>query len=236
MIVSKDGDGLRFVLQTDHADIAGQLARRWAEPFAPYASVVLAADLHDEGWRTWEAAPDGPRSFLQMRPEVHTAFYAAGLDRVERLDCAAALLCSLHASGLYNGGFGMRQAPAELAPVAQAFLAAEESRRGRLGALDDQVRRNYRLLQVWDQLALAVCGHPVRRAAGAFDVARPAAGRLTVAPWPFREPEVAVAVPFRVLPERDWAGADAFRAALAAAPWQAEAVVLAAEPPGGQPG
>lgn len=227
MIIRQDGDdGLRFVLQTDHAAIAGDLARRWAEPFAPYASLVLAADLHDEGWRLWDAVPDGPRSFLQMDPEVHTAFYAAGVDRVEGLDPTAALLCSLHASGLYNGGFGMRQAPAELPPVAQRFLAREEARRALLGAVDEAVWRNYRLLQVWDQLALAVCGHPVRRAAGAFDVRCPAAGRLVIDPWPFREPEVVLAVPYRRLPDQPWADAAAFRAALAAAPWQAEAVVL----------
>jgi hypothetical protein len=227
VILRREAGEVRIVLQTDHAAVAAELARRWAEPFIPHAPVVLAAAMHDEGWRLWEAAPDRLRSFLQMEPSVHTTFYAAGVDRVEALDPYAALLCSLHASGLYNGAFGMREAPAELSPVAAAFLAAEQARRQRLPGLDDNAWRNYRLLQSWDQMALAVCGHPVKAAAGNLALGR-SGGRLTVSPWPFREESFALAVPFRRLADQPWDDAESFRAALAAAPWEAEAVVLAA--------
>ena len=229
MILRTDAAHVRIVLQTDHATIAAELARRWAEDFQPHAAVVLAAAMHDEGWRIWESAPDGLRSFLRMDPAVHAAFYAAGVDRVERLDRDAAVLCSLHASGLYNGAFGARQAPPETA-VGTALLAAEEARRARLGPVDDNMWRNYRLLQTWDQLALVICGHPLSRTAGGLAVVASPMGRVTIAPWPFREGEVALAVPYRRLPAGDWSDGQAFRQALADAPWEANAVVLAPGP------
>lgn len=235
MIVTPRDGTVRLVLQTDHAAIAGELARRWGEFFTPFAPVVLAAALHDEGWRLWEDTPDlapdtrRPRGFTEMDPAEHTAFYAAGIDRTVSLDPYAGLLCSLHASGLYNGRFGRQQRvlrePEDQA-VAGVFLDHEAQRRERIGiALDDAVWRNYRLLQVWDTLSLAICGREVHSLPDGTRVTR-AGDHLTLAPWPFHDPQLVLAVPCRQLPDRAWPEAAIFREALRAAPAAAYAVVL----------
>ena len=54
MIVGERQDEVVLVRQIDHARLAGELARQWGNgPFErpePFDSVVLATDMHDEGW------------------------------------------------------------------------------------------------------------------------------------------------------------------------------------------
>ncbi|MBB4665045.1 DUF3891 family protein [Conexibacter arvalis] len=215
MLVRDDGDAWQLVLQTDHADLAGQLLAAWGgdgfAPPAPRASVVRAGLRHDDGWAVWEQSPrldpdsGAPQSFLGVAVPVHLAFYRAGVEVVCDEDPYAGLLVSMHMSGLYRRRYGvvpageMRLDP-ELRARADLFCDQEEERQAALAArleVDDAERwTNYALLQIADLLSLH-CGLADLEsggpgAAGALrDVPTADGGRADVAisplgPWRLR--------------------------------------------------
>ncbi len=172
MLVRDAGDAWQIVLQTDHAELSGQLAAAWGGPgFArpePFDSVVRAAARHDDGWAAWERRPrlGGdriPQSFFTVPAAVHLAFYRAGVEVVQDEDAYAGLLVSMHMSGLYRERYGVmptppRQHDDETRALVDAFVAQEEDRQAALRrVLDcDEAQRwtNYALLQVFDVVSL----------------------------------------------------------------------------------
>jgi hypothetical protein len=175
MLVRDAGDAWQIVLQTDHAELAGQLAAAWGgSGFArpePFDSVVRAAARHDDGWAVWERCPRlgragsgaTPQSFFAVPPAVHLGFYRAGVEVVQDEDPYAGLLVSMHMSGLYRNRYGAMPTPdreldAETRPLVEAFVAQEEDRQDALcRALEvDEAQRwtNYALLQVFDVVSL----------------------------------------------------------------------------------
>jgi hypothetical protein len=247
MIVRPFEGGLLTVRQTHHMVLSGRLAEAWGndrfprpEPFGP---LVVAAAEHDAGWADWEAAPridpatKRPCQFTDMPVEEHLAFYRRGVNEVAAKDDHAGLLVNLHCQGLYNQRFGWapemtmrRLAPEQEAAVrrAVAALQAQERDLGRRVRLDlPTLWAQYDLLQAFDLLSLYLCMPPVTgREVGPVPSAdgpvrlavRPAGGEeVVVAPWPFRESAVAVGVPGRLIADRDYAGDDDLRRALAAA-------------------
>jgi hypothetical protein len=174
VLVRDAGDAWQIVLQTDHADLSGQLAAAWggagfSRP-EPYDAVVRAAARHDDGWAVWERRPrlaaDGaPLSFFAVPAPVHLAFYRAGVAVVQDEDPQAGLLVSMHMSGLYRDRYGVmpslgagRELDAGTQRLVDAFVAEEEERQALLRrALDaDEAWRwtSYALLQVFDVVSL----------------------------------------------------------------------------------
>jgi len=103
---------LLVIRQTDHAFLAGFLAREWGhEKFTkpqPNASFCLAVAEHDDGWSEWELQPildpktRLPFSFMSIPTAAHVAMYQKGIERVVKVDHYAGLLASMHASVLYD--------------------------------------------------------------------------------------------------------------------------------------
>lgn len=214
MLVRDAGDAWQIVMQTDHADLAGQLMAAWGgdgfERPEPYAPVVLAAVRHDDGWAAWERLPrldpetGAPQNFPGVPVPVHLAFYRAGVEVVCDEDPYAGLLVSMHMSGLYRGRYGVVPAgiadlPADVRARADLFCDQEEQRQAdlmRLLGADDRGRwTNYALLQVVDLVSL-YCGlgdlESGSGAPGAVDdVPTAAGGRARMAieplgPWRLR--------------------------------------------------
>jgi hypothetical protein len=179
MIVRDLGHAWQIVLQTDHADLAGQFAAAWGgdrfEPLHPRRSMLTATARHDDGWAIWERAPSllaangappQPRNFLDIEVLPHLAFYRAQITGVLLDDAYAGLLVSMHGCGIYNGRYGtdpalvLSFAEAERRAVA-AFADEELERQSQLIdelAIEEQERwTNYRLLQVFDRLSLHFC-------------------------------------------------------------------------------
>jgi hypothetical protein len=211
-------DGKVAVAQPAHAWISGQLARAWGnERFGavePLAEVCLAAEQHDVPWLEWERRPlldpqtGYPHTFMSLDMPAKNALWRDGPDLLLAQSRYAALLVSLHGSRLYEGidrsGF-------------------EAAVRATLGASDDEVERNRRLLWAWDGLSLALLlgwapwtAKDVPAADGPMDVALGA--DETIDPWPFGTDRVDIRCEGRLLttPSADQAGLDA---ALDAAPW-----------------
>jgi uncharacterized protein DUF3891 len=239
MIVHPVGDMAEIAMQVDHSHVAGQLAALWPG-LEPRDSVVTAADLHDIGWRSWEAAPrldhetGRPQNFLRVDIGLHLEFYEAGIAEVTARDRYAGMLVGKHLAGIYRQRYGTQAAlKMTRAPEAQAlvdefvgrveerFLAAQRE----LGVSDEEFWRNYVLLQVFDRLALWLCkGDPA--GTGRMEIALPDDGVLTVeptiggcalAPFPFAGP-ATISVPVRVVPLTGYANDADCAATILAAP------------------
>lgn len=260
MLVRDAGDAWQIVLQTDHADLSGQLAEAWGgagfERPQPYAPLLHAARHHDDGWAVWEQRPrldaDGaPQSFLTVSAPVHLAFYRACVEAIADEDPAAGLLVSMHMSGLYRQRYGVMPTPPrapsdDVRDVVDAFVAQEEDRQVALRrALDaDEAWRwtSYALLQVFDVVSL-YCGLADLEAGtpGSCEGVPTAAGsdpvriaieplgpwRVRLDPYPFAADPAPFTLRRRLVPKREWPDDDAFRADLAAAPF--ETVEIAVE-------
>ncbi|MBS1868254.1 MAG: DUF3891 family protein [Actinobacteria bacterium] len=253
MLVRDAGDAWQIVLQTDHAELAAQLAEAWGGPgFArpqPYAPLVHAARRHDDGWATWEQQPrldaDGaPQSFLTVPAPVHLAFYRAGVEVVAEEDPAAGLLVSMHMSGLYRQRYGAMPSPPRTIPdderdIVDAFVQQEEDRQVALRRMldADETWRwtSYALLQVFDVVSLyfgladvevgapgACEGVPTGDGGDPLRIAISPLGpwRVRFDPYPFVEDTTALTLRRRLVRKRAWPDHDAFRADLAATPFE----------------
>lgn len=180
MIVAPVPGGLRIVLQVDHQRQCALMAAAWgnagfARP-APFGPLERAAAWHDEGWRTWEAAPEAtadgrPLNFSEIAPAPHVALYRDGIIAAARRDLRAGLIVSMHGQGLYEKRRGLDGDPpprASRPAVVQRFLrdqdAVQEGLRARIGPgpeLDAWAWAGYRLLQAWDVLSLYLVWTPL---------------------------------------------------------------------------
>lgn len=182
LVVERPHGRLRLVRQADHARIAGALAARWGNdrfsPSTPRAAVV-AADLHDEGWVEPDARPlldtatGRPLNFLDIDLRHHAEFYGRAVALARQEDPYAALLVSMHWTGLYRGRWGWQSSlafdpPEEMrgflddvvieqqhAWVEMTEKAWDGSRSRR--AFEAELWADYERLQVWDLLSLFVC-------------------------------------------------------------------------------
>jgi hypothetical protein len=204
-------DGKVAVAQPAHAWISGQLAQAWGNELfgrvEPSWEVCLAAEQHDIPWLEWERNPTldpetgYPHTFMSLDMPTKLAMWARGPDVLLAQSRYAALLVSLHGSRLYpaldRSGF-------------------EREVRATLDAPDEEIERNRRLLEAWDNMSLALLldwrpwtAPRVPAAQDTLDIRFEEAG--SVSPWPFAAERVTVRCEGRLLTSP---GAD-----LDAAPW-----------------
>jgi hypothetical protein len=240
MIVHPVGESAEIVMQVDHSLVSGELAALWRE-LEPRESVIIAAALHDCGWRSWEASPrlnaetGRPQNFLQVDIDLHLEFYEAGIAEVTARDRYAGMLVAKHLAGIYRRRYGTQAAlTLARAPDAQAkideFVGRIEERftalQRELGVSDEEFWRNYLLLQVFDRLSLWLCkGDPA--GTGSMEIVLPDDGVLAVtptadgcslSPYPFATEPVALSVPVRVVPLTGYADDADCAAQILAAP------------------
>ena len=252
MLHREDPDGLILITQPMHAWIAAQLARHWGNTqfgaFAPWEEVCLGAEQHDVGMSIWDRAPT-------LNPETGRPYHFRNMPVREHVRCwteaarfalvqgrYAALLTSLHGTGLYERFHDWTRDTPEEARVARDYLKAEHSfQEWLLGTLrndpvyapyvmEEAVTRNRRLVSAWDRLSLALC-HGVHEPMEIPDVPT-ADGETTLAvapvhddprsvtvdPWPFHAYTVQLVCEGRRL-SQTFTDEAQMRAALAAAPW-----------------
>jgi hypothetical protein len=194
MLLRPDGDGAVVAIgQASHAWLAGQLAAAWGnDRFAaptPREEVVLAAVQHDIGWIDWDLRPQRhpdtglPRQFYELARPDHVALWTAAPQRVLSQSRYAALLVSMHGTGLYER-FPPRTDDPEIARVVAGYLDGQRALQAQLaaevGADPEELARNQALLAAWDDLSLALC-RDERRPHAVRDVpTRPGAAPTTV--------------------------------------------------------
>jgi hypothetical protein len=217
MLLRPDGDGAVVAIgQASHAWVAGQFARAWGNdrfaPPDPWEEVCLGAEQHDVGMAEWDRAPERhpdtglPREFDAVDRRTQLRLWATAPGKVLTQSAYAALLVSLHGTGLLERFPPRTEGDPELAQLVADHLRDQRRLQRRLAAElgigEDEWQRNQALVAVWDDLSLALCrrrapheiqGVPV--AAGERVTLRLAArgdGVVTLAPWPFRAPELTV--------------------------------------------
>jgi hypothetical protein len=223
MIVRDAGDAWQIVLQTDHADLSGQLAGAWVEKGERFASVEIAARRHDDGWAVWERMPgldhgsDRPRNFLDVQVLSHLAFYRAAIAAVSDHDPYAGLLVSMHGAGIYRQRYGRDPGlqltfAGEVEEQVDAFVAEQEAAYpGRAAeARVDEERRwaDYGLLQVFDRLSLYFCMRDVENGEAAeqdgLRLQPLGPWRVRLEPYTFTGVSARFELLRRVLPKRAW--------------------------------
>lgn len=239
------------ITQPTHAWVAGQFAHAWGNEvfgyFKPYEAVCLGAEQHDIGWIPWEAAPTlnpetgYPHSFMEVVPEVHTKLWAGAKQLVMPMGRYAALLVSLHGTGLYERFTQWKNSP-ESKRIVEAFLQQEKDFQQQfINELSQDpgykeyvspevIARNQKLVATWDALSLAVCMGVTKQRQ--FEQVPSASGdisftltpiqndptQLQVEPWCFQSNQVTVVFEGRVLTEQS-TDEQTMRDRLAAAPW-----------------
>jgi Protein of unknown function (DUF3891) len=242
MLLRPDGDDAVVAIgQASHAWVSGQLARAWGNarfpPPSPREEVCLGAEQHDVGMALWDLAPELnpatglPQQFFEVPRRTHLALWERAPEHLLTQSRYAALLVSLHGTGLYER-FPPRTNDPEIAAAVQAYLDGQHAFQDRvaaeLGAPAGELRRNQALLAVWDDLSLALCmrGTPrevrnVPSAKGAVALTLEAVGEdgtaHTLSPWPFEARELTVRVEGRRLTGR-FSDAASLHAALTRAP------------------
>ena len=188
MIVQDQGDQLLLIRQTDHAFLAGFLAKEWGnDEFVrpePFASFCLAAAEHDNGWTEEEREPgiDAktrlPYSFMSIPTKAHIELYHRGIERLVKADHYAALLASMHASMLYDKaratipGYSAKYVKSEEMQMATDFVQRLKLQQLRLkvdlktqpGMKDfveeNVLKANFERLEALDRMSLYFCTTP----------------------------------------------------------------------------
>jgi hypothetical protein len=239
--------GTLLIGQPAHAWLSGRLAQEWRWPYHPTDEVQLAATQHDIGMAAWDVAPVRdpgtglPYSFTSMPRAMHVDLWSRAARLMVAQSGYAALLVSLHGTGLYERYVPEAERAAE--PVLGYLTAEREFQQHMLRWLDadaDEVVRNATLLRCWDWLSLFLCtgadaeGSFTGAAAGDSGTAdlqvswADGERRLAaLSPWPFAADELHLAVEARLL-EGPCADQAALDAAVAAAPRESLGLALRA--------
>ncbi len=160
MIVREKDNGFLLIKQHDHGLASGEFARRFSEEWIGgqiHDETLFAITNHDIGWKpldseiSWNEERGRPYSFVDYPAEAKMEAYAEGIDFVESESPYAALLCSSH----YGSFVKRSENPAEV-----RFREREAERRKRIEAsmdVPETFGRDFRLLQLCDDLSLFVC-------------------------------------------------------------------------------
>ncbi len=246
MIVRDAGDAWQVVLQTDHADVSAACARLWADTGSRHASLVVAAERHDDGWAVWEQSPmmdaetGKPLNFLDVPVPAHLAFYRAGIAAITDEDPYAGLLVSMHGAGIYRQRYGMQpelklSRADEVADLVEAFVAEQEAshpiRRDEIGVSEDDCWADYYRLQVYDRFSLFFCLNDLeageRADVGGYWLEPIDEGRVRMDPYPFASASADFTLLRHVIPKRRRT-VDALKHELLATP--AERLEITVEP------
>ena len=251
MLYREDPHGRIAITQPMHAWVSGQLARAWGnEQFgeiAPWEEVCLGAEQHDIGHIPWEQAPrlnpqtGLPYSFFEMPRPWHLQLWSAAPRLALPQGRYAALLVSLHGTGLYEHYDATRDPP-EIVAAVQNYLTEERAfQKAMLASLradasyapyatDEVVARNQQLVRVWDALSLFICygRRQIRSVQHVPTSTTPTTVALTprdgdpatllVTPWPFRSVQVRLVYEGRRL-AATFSDETSMREALEQAPW-----------------
>jgi hypothetical protein len=133
--------------------------------------MVRAASFHDYGWLRYETSPlinsetGEPYSFLQVPLGTEQlASYQWSLDWMASIDPYAGLIINMHRTGLWQSRYETIAHPkaymlTEVSPEVRELIQRNEKWQEQIRVKwdQDQVAMNYRLMQIWDLLALYFC-------------------------------------------------------------------------------
>lgn len=235
------------IAQPDHARFAGAMAEAWGgsvlvpEPWHP---VVVATARHDDGWSKWEEEPtlkpDGsPHDFISISMDERIDIFNRCVDLVND-DIYAAALVSMHVIGLFLGRMepnrrkmidGLQGEPRK---QADQFISSQHAwQKKAMEGLDVRnLMLQYRLLEAYDRVSLALCMQPISNFTTlVFDYVPLRAGnpvdklnleisgdRIILDPYPFKEDDLELSVPARLIGDQQFESVEIYRKTLSDAP------------------
>jgi len=260
MLFREDPEGPVSLTQPTHAWVVGQLARAWGNKqfgsFAPWEAVCLGAEQHDIGWLIWEKTPTfnpqtgRPHSFMEVPTQVHVDLWSNAKQLALPFGRYVALLVSLHGTGLYERHQSWQKS-SERTRV-QNFLNQEHVFQQELitdlsadpyyapYTTPETIASNQRMIAVWDQLSLALCGGiedkqqvpdvPIVAGKTTLTLTSVAdnTSQVRVDPWPFQRPTVTLVYEGRRL-QQTFTDEAAMQQALEHAPWMTLTTTLRPE-------
>jgi hypothetical protein len=159
MIVRERPDSYVLIKQHDHGLASGEFARHWAEKPQPLEPTLYAIANHDRGWQDpdasarWNEESDKPYSFADYPTGPKLRAYKEGLDLLEAKNPYAACLCSMHYASFMRGS----EDEAEVSFRESETKRQREIKNAMTREELDNLERNFRLLQLCDDLSLFVC-------------------------------------------------------------------------------
>jgi hypothetical protein len=268
MILQDRGDHLLVIRQTDHAVLSGFFAREWGNELFKrpdlFESFCVAAREHDNGWSEWELAPGidpktrFPYTFMSIPTEEHVVLYQRGLERLAKVDRYAALLVSLHCSGLYDRaratipGYSAKYVKSTESQLVNEFLQRLKLQQLRLKvdlrtnpatkslAEDKSLEKNVGVLEALDRLSLFFCLNSVQGSSidnvplhvehesVDWELRPLGENGVSLAPYPFRKSPLSVSILARRVPKRLYGDEVDFQRTLALAPYFAVNFTLCA--------
>lgn len=257
MIIREQGDSLLLIRQTDHAFLAGFLAKEWGNAEfprpEPFASFCLATSEHDNGWSEWELMPTldaktrMPDTFMSIPTEEHILLYQRGIERLVKVDHYAALLVSMHCTGLYDRaratipGYSAKYVKSTETTLVNDFIHRLRLQQLRLKVdiranpatkefvVEEKLKANLERLEALDRLSLHLCLNPQESClieavpkddSGSevdLDLRNEGGNVLTLAPYPFRRETLEVSILARRIPKRVYVDDMDFQKALSQA-------------------
>ena len=220
MIVRESGSSLVLVTQPDHARLARQIVEPWPALAASgrRASILLAIEEHDNGWRELDARPlvDSATGrlldFVNAPAPLRQEVWPRGVERLSSDPWAAALV-ALHALTVYD-----RYLPH---PEWAAFFATMTEARDRhlaaAGRTLDDLRGDYVFLRVGDLASLVFCNAWTEELGFGGLTVQLDRSRLLLTPDPYEGREIPFQIAARELPRRPYHSEEEARAAFAAA-------------------
>ena len=221
MIVRETDTSVLLITQPDHARLARHLVERWRAlaDHARRASILLAIEEHDNGWREPDSAPIVDTGsgrildFISAPAAVREGVWPRGVARLSDDPWAAALVAQ-HALTIYD----RFRADAAWAPFFTRMTLDRDRHLAASGGDVDDLLRDYVFLRVGDLASLTFCNAWTDEQGFDDYAVRLDGQRLTVAPDPYGGATLPFQVPARALPRRPFTSdADAL-AAFQAAP------------------
>jgi hypothetical protein len=239
------------------AVLSGFFAREWGNELFKrpdlFESFCLAAREHDNGWSEWELAPGIdpktriPYTFMSIPTEEHVVLYQRGLERLAKVDRYAALLVSLHCSGLYDRaratipGYSAKYVKSTESQLVNEFLQRLKLQQLRLKvdlrtnpatkslAEDKSLEKNVGVLEALDRLSLYFCLNSVEGSSidnvplhvehesVDWELRPLGENGVSLAPYPFRKSPLSVSILARRVPKRLYGDEKDFQRTLALA-------------------
>ena len=222
--------------QVEHARLAGALMKHWDWKLTGVAlelrdEVLCAIDHHDDGWETWDSAPQTdrrtgqPLAFDEMPIPSSLAIWRQSIEAAEALGNLAPYMVASHFSALLARTTQPRSDDGSAPLLVAGFQSDSDQQRDtwlRDWQAEDPERhtraaahRAVAWLQFSDALSLWFCRSQRRKR----HIARPPMGppvtfspvdaeRIDVHPWPFGPDTVDLTAQGRAVPQDNYASAE----------------------------
>ena len=221
MIVRPATRALHLITQPDHAALAAGIMEHWVplQDAERRASILLAIQEHDNGWREPDEAPSvDPTSgriydFISAPAPVRQAVWPRGVARLSHDPWAAALVAQ-HALTVYDRYRSDESWHGFFAEMEAARDALLSSTRLPL----EQLAHDYSYVRVGDLISLVFCNRWLEEQTFASWTFQLRGERVMARPDAFGGRDIPIVVIAREIPDRVYASDEELRSVVFAAP------------------